>query len=130
MSRFWNIPAVIALSLIAIPLAAQGASRDTSGLSTDSIVAVAPSITPSLVAARASLFASDSATTAFNLRAQLADVAVARSVDSPNASRNSAMMIVGGAAIIVGAILGGNAGSAIAVGGGVVGLVGLWRYLR
>jgi hypothetical protein len=40
------------------------------------------------------------------------------------------MMIVGGAGVLVGAIVGGRAGTAIMVGGGVVGLVGLWNYLK
>lgn len=44
--------------------------------------------------------------------------------------RNPAMMIVGGAALIVGAVIGGDAGTIVMVGGAVVGLVGLWNYLR
>jgi hypothetical protein len=38
-------------------------------------------------------------------------------------------MIVGGAALIGGLIVGDNAGTAIAVGGLVIGLLGLWTYL-
>jgi hypothetical protein len=44
--------------------------------------------------------------------------------------RNPAMMIVGGAALIVGAVIGGDAGTIVMVGGALVGLVGLWNYLR
>jgi hypothetical protein len=51
-------------------------------------------------------------------------VAVAR------VGRNPAMMIVGGAALIVGAVIGGDAGTIVMVGGALVGLVGLWNYLR
>ena len=40
------------------------------------------------------------------------------------------MMIVGSAAILVGAVVGGKGGTAIMVGGGVLGLVGLWNYLK
>jgi hypothetical protein len=43
---------------------------------------------------------------------------------------NVALMIVGGAGLIVGAIIGGTAGTIVMVGGGVVGLVGLYRYLQ
>jgi hypothetical protein len=40
------------------------------------------------------------------------------------------MMIVGGAAIIGGAIVGGKAGTVLIIGGSAVGLVGLWRHLQ
>ena len=41
-----------------------------------------------------------------------------------------AMMIVGGAALIVGAVIGDTPGTLIMVGGAVVGLVGLYKYLQ
>lgn len=41
-----------------------------------------------------------------------------------------AMMIVGGAAILVGAVIGGDAGDIFMIGGAVVGLVGLYKYLQ
>ena len=41
-----------------------------------------------------------------------------------------AMMIVGGAAILVGAIVGDTPGQIIMIGGAVVGLVGLYKYLQ
>lgn len=44
--------------------------------------------------------------------------------------RNVAMMIVGGAAIVVGGMVGGDGGTIIAVTGAVVGLMGLFRYLQ
>jgi hypothetical protein len=40
------------------------------------------------------------------------------------------MMIVGGAALIVGAVIGHTAGTLIMVGGAVVGLAGLYQYLQ
>jgi hypothetical protein len=40
------------------------------------------------------------------------------------------MMIVGGAALIIGAVVGGTAGTIIMIAGGVIGLVGLWNYLQ
>jgi hypothetical protein len=43
---------------------------------------------------------------------------------------NVAMMIVGGAALIVGLSVGGDGGQIIAVGGAVIGLIGLFRYIR
>ncbi len=45
-------------------------------------------------------------------------------------SQSVAMMIVGGAGLIVGSIIDGDTGTIIMVGGGIVGLVGLFQYLR
>lgn len=45
-------------------------------------------------------------------------------------SRNRAMIIVGGAALIVGALVGDDAGRIIMVGGAGLGLYGLYRYLE
>jgi hypothetical protein len=44
--------------------------------------------------------------------------------------QSKALMIVGGAALVTGAIVGGKPGTIIMVGGAVVGLVGLYQYLQ
>jgi hypothetical protein len=41
-----------------------------------------------------------------------------------------ALMVVGGVAMLSGLIIGGDAGTAIAIGGVVVGLIGLYQYLQ
>lgn len=41
-----------------------------------------------------------------------------------------ALIVVGAAAILTGLVVGGDAGHAIAVGGAVVGLIGLYQYLQ
>lgn len=45
-------------------------------------------------------------------------------------SQSVALMIVGGAAMIVGSLIDGDSGTIIMVGGGVAGLIGLFQYLR
>ena len=52
----------------------------------------------------------------------------AMATSSPTQSR--AMMIVGVAALITGAIIGGDPGTIVMVGGAVVGLIGLYNYLQ
>jgi hypothetical protein len=47
-----------------------------------------------------------------------------------NLGQARAMMVVGGAALIAGAIIGGTAGTLIMVGGAVLGLYGLYDYLQ
>jgi hypothetical protein len=53
-----------------------------------------------------------------------------RNSDGVNAGQDVAMMGVGAAGIVVGLLVGGNGGTIIALSGGVIGLVGLFRYLR
>jgi hypothetical protein len=67
-------------------------------------------------------------------------VGIRRSAAEPNAApaaearlgagRNVALMVVGGAALIIGAIIGGTAGVLIAVGGAAVGLYGLYYFVQ
>ncbi len=50
--------------------------------------------------------------------------------DRVHAGPNIAMMAVGGAGLVIGLVIGGDGGLVIAATGGVVGLIGLYRYLR
>jgi len=45
-------------------------------------------------------------------------------------SSSPALMLIGGATMVVGALVGGDEGTVIMIGGGAVALVGLWRYMR
>ena len=49
---------------------------------------------------------------------------------SANLGQARAMMIVGGAALITGPIIGGDPGTVIMVGGAIIGLYGLYQYLQ
>jgi len=51
-------------------------------------------------------------------------------VAAARGSNSAALMIVGGAAFLAGAIIGGDAGTIIMVGGAGVGLYGLYLYLQ
>ena len=55
---------------------------------------------------------------------------VQRSAASQNLGQARAMMIVGGAAVVVGLVIGKDVGTLIAVSGAVVGLYGLYQYLK
>jgi hypothetical protein len=50
--------------------------------------------------------------------------------ESMGNGRNVAMMLVGVAGIVVGSIVGGDGGNIIAISGGVIGLIGLFRYVQ
>ena len=47
-----------------------------------------------------------------------------------NQGRGTGLMIVGGAAILTGIVIGNGAGYAISVAGAVIGLYGLYQYLQ
>jgi hypothetical protein len=70
------------------------------------------------------------------LRAGVHARETARSVAAPkfatggHMGQAKALMIVGGAALITGAIIGGDVGTIFMVGGAVMGLYGLYQYLQ
>ncbi len=47
-----------------------------------------------------------------------------------NQGEGVALMAVGGAGLVAGLLIGGNAGSAVAIGGLAVGLIGLYEFVR
>jgi len=116
------------------PLAAQSATQDTSG-ATVRVVSVipVPSTPIQLVNApsmnRAQFLTPTPATRQPDAR-QLGQTTVALQGNESTGGHNGAMMIVGSAGLVVGALVGGNAGTLIMVGGGIVGLMGLWNYLK
>lgn len=126
--------AAAALFAVAGSLAAQGAS---SGASIDQQVpaVAAPAADQTPVAAPAA-----EPTVSLAPFADKATVGVRQLAPTPSSpyatpprdhvGSNVALMIVGGAGLIVGAIIGGTAGTIVMVGGGVVGLVGLYKYLQ
>jgi hypothetical protein len=63
-------------------------------------------------------------------RAEAARRAGAPSRGGRGLGQPEALMIVGGAALLAGLIIGDDAGTLIAVGGAVTGLFGLYQYLR
>lgn len=141
--RFSAVAAFAALTWAAAPLAAQSAgqpdARDTSrataamGLTptslVDSVTAVAeasseanatPSVTrgPTRESARVAMHAAETRRGAPPI------------LQNKKSNRNAvAMMVVGGAALLVGAIIGNDAGTIVMLGGAGIGLYGLYLFL-
>ena len=126
--------AVAALIAAAGTLAAQGAAQAAAGDSTSAAVVVqASSPAPA---------ASAAAEPVVSLAPFAANASVGVHASSPvqpvpyapprreKTSHATALMIVGGAGLIVGALIGGTAGTIVMVGGGVTGLIGLYQYLQ
>jgi len=82
--------------------------------------AVSPSLAPTAANATVGIRLSSAALTD-------APVTLPRRSDRQN---SPALMIVGGAALIVGAVIGGSAGTLVMIGGAAVGLYGLYHYLQ
>jgi hypothetical protein len=118
----------IAACLLAAPLAAQGVSDNPAGQ--QNVVAVtAPAVAPSVTVAPTTSAAPTQAAATVGVRA-FSPAPVLAPSPVPATGNSPAMMIVGGVALLVGAVVGGDAGTIIMVGGGVLGLFGLWNYLR
>ncbi|HEY9225266.1 MAG TPA: hypothetical protein VIP11_01380 [Gemmatimonadaceae bacterium] len=129
MSRHRSLTTAVAVLLFASPLAAQRASSDTSTVSVTSTAAavVAHSAPDSLLSLSPTW--APAWTVGPGAHANTTLVPVRRLLE-PRSSESTAMMIVGGAGLVVGAIVGGKSGTTLMVGGGILGLVGLWSYLR
>lgn len=131
MSRHRSFATAIAVLCLASPLAAQVVSLDTSAVS---VVPSAATVTARSTPDALSLLtpAWTPAWTKLGVPTPANETALTptRSILEPRGNESGAMMIVGGAALLVGAIVGGKAGTVVMVGGGVLGLIGLWSYLR
>ena len=70
--------------------------------------------------------------TAVRQHAQATDSLSAAAVAATrkNMGQPIALMVVGAAAIVVGAVIGGDAGTIFMIGGAVAGLIGLYQYLQ
>ncbi|MBI3504399.1 MAG: hypothetical protein HY059_06120 [Proteobacteria bacterium] len=137
MTRHWNFITATAVLLLAAPLVAQSATpAAASNAVQDAMVSKSaielPEATnapaaPSAAADRAPVAGPTQASATVGVRAAAAPLALPK----PSSNGNSpAMMIVGGAALIVGAVVGGQAGTIVMIAGGIIGLVGLWNYLQ
>lgn len=120
------LPFALALGLASLAIAHPASAQNISlapapAVASDSVPAAAPAAEP-----------------AAGPRLSAASVAV-RHAELPVAPAQAkragygqpiALMVVGGAALLTGLIIGDDAGTFIAVGGAVVGLVGLYQYLQ
>ncbi len=123
------LPVAVALSIASLVIASPARAQDAAVASTaPRAVATTPDSTT----------AAQPATTPAGPTIDAAAVGVRHasvSTTAPAAPRGGygqpvALMVVGGAAVLVGLIIGGGAGTAIAIAGAVAGLYGLYQYLQ
>lgn len=131
MRHNWTFVFTAAAVLAAAPLAAQEAQNAAA-------TPPAPHPAPAAVTAPTpaeSRFAPYAATRQGAVDRVNGENAVATAPMATSAMRsptrhNKAMMIVGGAGLLLGAVIGGDAGTIIMIGSGVIGLIGLFQYLQ
>ena len=115
-----HLTAIVALVVLAPAAGAQDLARPELARSEAPVATAVPAV-PSLEAASVAV------------RAPVAEREMAADVGAPVAAaqfgRGETLMIVGGAALLAGLIIGDDAGTVIAVGGAIVGLYGLYLYL-
>lgn len=117
---------LLAVSIVAPRAQAQAPSEQLASLDP---VAAAPAQQPAI--APAELAPTGPSMDASTLSPRLATDAALEmnAMRSPSRGSGVGLMILGGAALITGAIIGGTPGTIIMVGGAVVGLYGLYVYL-
>lgn len=103
------------LTVIALIVPSLGNAQATA--QSRAVPAAGPQIETSATAFRLAAAASDSGDVALQRRSQ-------------NAGKPVALMVVGGAAILVGAVIGGDAGVIFMIGGAVALLYGLYHYMQ
>jgi hypothetical protein len=137
LARFGLLSALVTMITVPARLAAQAVSSDSNAAATtvrDTASATAPVATPVATAAPAQPVSGAPLT---GLRAGVharttarPDAPTAAAPSHANLGASEALMIVGVAGLIVGAIIGGTPGTIIMVAGGLLGLKGLYDYLQ
>ena len=146
--RFLSVATLVALASSAMPLAAQTSMpaglADTNAVSTPALPGLASAPRVSLVdpgtastqsAANASAAATPRGPSIATARVAARPVSKANreapllQEENKSNKRALALMIVGGAALVVGAVIGDDAGTIVMLGGAAVGLYGLYMFL-
>jgi hypothetical protein len=117
---------IAAAMLVAVPMAAQQTSIDSTSRD---VMVTTPAMPAAPVAAVASVGPVMQPAGVVSRSQSVRLSTVVMPVNGEN-SQNTALMFVGGAGLIVGALVGGRSGTIVMVGSGILGLVGLFRYLQ
>ena len=132
MRRLFTAAVIAALAL---PAAAAAQAGNTLALDAaapaPAAVAATPAVTPPTAAAPDAMVRVDVA--GIQQHENAADAHAVNTVAASSGlhqGQGVALMVVGGAAMIGGLIIGNGAGDAIAIGGLAVGLIGLYQYVR
>jgi len=124
--------AVLALAIVAAPAGAQ-AVTGSALLASPAPIAIDAPIAPSTAVAPTADVAAGPSLASMPAAVHRTEAAGPLRMMAPthaNMGQAKALMIVGAAAFVAGAIIGDTPGTIIMVGGAAVGLVGLYQYLQ
>ena len=136
--------AILFASVLAMPARSNAQTADSSQAAVTAQSVIAPTVIAPSVIVTAPATAAEAPRAVGAVRAPLATqprgVAISRhtvadSMTPPlpapanNNQGNTALMLVGAGTMIVGAVVGGDAGTIILLGGAALGIFGLYRYL-
>lgn len=122
------VAALVSVASTATSLAAQQLrtpSLDAQALPTVTTTSSPKVVTPAPLGPRNATAGIDTRATADS-----ANPAIPQEGRHMGAGTNLALMGAGAAAVIVGLVIGGDGGTLVAISGGILGLVGLFRYIR
>ena len=114
----WSLAAAAVTLAFAVPASAQQRPTGDGGLA----------LLTSSMRAEAPVLLSDAPALAFE--SAMSTSTAPLPVAMERQSQNVVLMIVGGAAMVVGSLISGDTGTIVMAGGGVLVLVGLFRYLN
>ena len=125
----WRLLLAVAASLVAVPmLGAQAPTANASATAAPAAVTTSPAVAEPAPVAGPQL---DGMRAGVQTTARTeAPAEAALFQERRRSSQSMALMIVGGAAILIGAFTDSDASGALILGGAVVGLTGLYFYLR
>lgn len=123
---------VAALFLMILPVAVIAQSATSSAVGITSNATMTPDATTPNVAAPSAGPTTAASTVGIRAPAAQRSNAGAAAAADPHlgAGQNIALMVVGGAALIIGAVIGDTAGILLAVGGAIVFLYGLYNFVQ
>jgi hypothetical protein len=122
---------VAAFFLMILPVAVVAQSATTSAAATTSNAVTTPNATTPSVATQSA--GPTTAASAVGIRAPVAERSNSKAAAADphlGAGQNVALMVVGGAALIIGAAIGDTAGILLGVAGAVVFLYGLYNFVQ
>lgn len=121
MTRRLAAIAAIAIAALVLP-----SSSDAQELANQSVTPVTtPAAAPALAGPTV-----DGAAVGFQREQRSTDLEPVTVAQPRRGTSSTALMIVGGAAFLAGAVIGGDAGTIIMIGGAAIGLYGLYLYLQ
>ena len=132
MSNHMRVSILAAACLVAVPLAAQQASPPSAARQGGVPAVVFAPATPTVHSVPSSGPVLEPSAVGFRAHPAHPAPVPAPLLMPANGenSQNVALMVVGGAGLIVGAVIGGRSGTIVMLGSGVIGLIGLYRSVQ